>query len=82
MKDQNAQPHNLGNLAIDPDRLWDDIMETATFGATAKGGICRLTLSDEDRKVRDWFKARAEALGCRVTVDDMGNMFARMRGQP
>ena len=80
MKDQTAQPHNLGNLAIDPDRLWDDIMETATFGATAKGGICRLTLSDEDRKVRDWFKARAEALGCRVTVDDMGNMFARMEG--
>ena len=80
MKDQNAQPHNLGNLAIDPDRLWDDIMETAAFGATAKGGICRLTLSDEDRKVRDWFKARAEALGCRVTVDDMGNMFARIEG--
>ena len=80
MKDQNAQPHNLGNLAIDPDRLWDDIMETAAFGATAKGGICRLTLSDEDRKVRDWFKARAEALGCRITVDDMGNMFARMEG--
>jgi N-carbamoyl-L-amino-acid hydrolase len=80
MKDQNTQPHNLGNLAIDPSRLWDDIMETAAFGATAKGGICRLTLSEEDRKVRDWFKARAEILGCRVTVDDMGNMFARMEG--
>jgi N-carbamoyl-L-amino-acid hydrolase len=80
MKDQNAKPHNLGNLAIDPGRLWDDIMETAAFGATAKGGICRLTLSEEDRKVRDWFKARAEALGCHVTVDDMGNMFARMEG--
>lgn len=80
MKDQNAQPHNLGNLAIDPDRLWDDIMETAAYGATAKGGICRLTLSEEDRNVRDWFKARAESLGCRVTVDDMGNMFARMEG--
>ncbi len=80
MNEQTATPHTLGNLAIDPHRLWDDIMETAAFGATAKGGICRLTLSDEDRKVRDWFKARAEALGCRVTVDDMGNMFARMEG--
>ncbi len=80
MNDQSAVPHNLGNLAIDPDRLWDDIIETAAFGATAKGGICRLTLSEEDRKVRDWFKARAERLGCRVTVDDMGNMFARMDG--
>jgi N-carbamoyl-L-amino-acid hydrolase len=80
MKDQNAQPHNLGNLAIDPGRLWDGIMETAAFGATARGGICRLTLSEEDRKVRDWFRVRAETLGCAVTVDDMGNMFARMEG--
>jgi N-carbamoyl-L-amino-acid hydrolase len=80
MNSQNAQPPGLGNLAIDPARLWDDIMETAAFGATAKGGICRLTLSEEDRKVRDWFRARAEKLGCTVTVDDMGNMFARMEG--
>ncbi len=80
MKDPDATPHGLGNLAINPARLWDDIMETAAYGATAKGGICRLTLSDEDRKVRDWFKARAEHIGCRVTVDDMGNMFARMEG--
>jgi N-carbamoyl-L-amino-acid hydrolase len=80
MTDPLTHPRNLGNLAIDPGRLWDDIMETAAFGATAKGGICRLTLSEEDRKVRDWFRARAEALGCAVTVDDMGNMFARMEG--
>ena len=80
MKEQNERPHNLGNLAIDPQRLWDDLMETAAFGATAKGGICRLTLSEEDRKVRDWFRARAKTLGCTVTVDDMGNMFARMEG--
>ena len=56
-------------------------METAAIGGTAKGGICRLTLTDLDRQVRDWFKARAETLGCRVTVDDMGAMFARRRGQ-
>jgi beta-ureidopropionase / N-carbamoyl-L-amino-acid hydrolase len=82
MKDQKPKPHNLGaNLAINPERLWDDLMETAAFGATAKGGICRLTLSEEDRKVRDWFKARAEAIGCTVTIDDMGNMFARLPGE-
>ena len=55
-------------------------METAAIGATPKGGICRLTLTDLDRQVRDWFKARAEELGCRVTVDDMGAMFARRDG--
>src|SRR6478736_3218748 len=68
------------NLSIDPERLWDDLMESARIGATPKGGICRLTLSDLDRQVRDWFKARAEELGCTVTVDDMGAMFARRPG--
>ncbi len=32
-------------------------MDTAKFGGNEKGGIRRLTLSDEDRQVRDWFKA-------------------------
>jgi len=56
-------------------------METAKFGATPKGGICRLTLTDLDRQVRDWFKTRCEALGCTVTVDEVGNMFARRPGK-
>ena len=70
----------MRNLAIDAERLWGEIMETAAIGGTPKGGICRLTLTDLDRQVRDWFKARAEQLGCRVTVDDMGAMFARRDG--
>jgi N-carbamoyl-L-amino-acid hydrolase len=71
----------MRNLSIDPERLWDDLMETAEIGGTAKGGICRLTLTELDRQVRDWFKARCEALGCTVTIDDMGTMFARRAGQ-
>ena len=70
----------MRNLAIDAERLWSEIIATAAIGATPKGGIRRLTLTDLDRQVRDWFKARAEALGCRVTVDDMGAMFARRDG--
>jgi N-carbamoyl-L-amino-acid hydrolase len=70
----------MRNLAINAERLWGEIMETAAIGGTPKGGICRLTLTDFDRQVRDWFKARAEQLGCRVTVDDMGAMFARRDG--
>ena len=69
------------NLTIDPQRLWDQLMETAKFGGTAKGGIRRLTVSDEDKLVRDWFKAQCEALGCTVTVDSVGNMFARRAGK-
>ncbi len=70
----------MRNLRIDAERLWGELMETAAIGGTPKGGICRLTLTDLDRQVRDWFRARAEALGCRVTVDDMGAMFARRPG--
>src|SRR3977135_150338 len=55
-------------------------METAAIGGTRKGGICRLTLTDLDRQVRDWFKSRAEALGCHVVIDDRGAMFARRSG--
>ena len=69
------------NLAIDSRRLWDAIYETARFGGTAKGGVKRLTLSDEDKQVRDWFRAACEAIGCTVSVDDMGVMYARRPGR-
>jgi N-carbamoyl-L-amino-acid hydrolase len=71
----------LPNLAINPERLWDTLMETSKFGGTPRGGIRRLTLTDEDKKVRDWFRAECEALGCTVTVDEVGNMFARRPGR-
>src|SRR5437588_1372322 len=71
----------MQNLVIDAERLWGELLETAKIGATPKGGICRLTLTELDRQVREWFRARAEALGCAVTVDDMGAMFARRPGQ-
>ena len=71
----------MQNLQIDPQRLWDMLMETAQIGATQKGGICRLTLTDLDRQVRDWFKAQCEALGCTVSVDEVGNMFALRPGR-
>jgi len=69
------------NLQINPQRLWDSLMHTAQIGATPNGGICRLTLTDLDRQVRDWFKAQCETLGCTITVDEVGNMFARRPGK-
>jgi beta-ureidopropionase / N-carbamoyl-L-amino-acid hydrolase len=69
------------NLAIDSQRLWDALMTTAQFGGTAKGGIKRLTLSPDDKRVRDWFKAECEALGCSVAIDAVGNMFATRPGR-
>jgi len=71
----------MQNLKINAQRLWDTLMETAKFGRTVKGGINRLTLTDDDKKVRDWFRKAAEAAGCTVAIDEVGNMFARRPGR-
>jgi N-carbamoyl-L-amino-acid hydrolase len=80
-RDRQPEFSDVQNLQIDGQRLWDSLMHTAQFGATPKGGICRLTLTDLDRQVRDWFKAQCEALGCAVVVDEVGTMFARRPGK-
>ncbi|HEY8333476.1 MAG TPA: Zn-dependent hydrolase [Tardiphaga sp.] len=69
------------NLQIDSARLWGTILETAKFGGTPKGGIRRLTLTAEDKQVRDWFRAACEAAGCEVHIDALGSMFALRRGR-
>lgn len=69
------------NIRIDGARLWDSLMELARIGATEKGGVCRLALTDLDRQARDLFRSWCEAAGCTVTVDKMGNMFARRPGK-
>jgi N-carbamoyl-L-amino-acid hydrolase len=70
-----------GNLRIDGDRLWDTIIETAVIGGTEKGGVRRLTLTDLDRQVRDWFVAKCEDAGCSISIDSMGNIAARRPGR-
>jgi N-carbamoyl-L-amino-acid hydrolase len=71
----------IPNLKIDSERLWDMLTTTAEFGGTPRGGVCRLTLTDDDKRVRDWFVAETTALGCTVTVDEVGNLFARRPGK-
>ncbi len=71
----------IPNLKIDSERLWSMLTETAKFGGTAKGGVKRLTLTAEDKQVRDWFVAEMTALGCTITVDEVGNLFARRPGK-
>lgn len=39
-------------------------------------GMSRLSLSDTDKQARDWFAETTESLGCKVSVDAMGNQFA------
>jgi N-carbamoyl-L-amino-acid hydrolase len=68
------------NRRVDGERLWASLMEMARIGATPKGGVNRLALTDLDRESRHLFQKWAEAAGCSVTVDRMGSMFARREG--
>jgi acetylornithine deacetylase/succinyl-diaminopimelate desuccinylase-like protein len=43
--------------------------------------MSRLALSDADKHARDWFAETTKQLGCRVTVDAMGNTFAIRPGR-
>ncbi|KAI9737090.1 MAG: hypothetical protein M1834_000680 [Cirrosporium novae-zelandiae] len=42
--------------------------------------MARLSLSEADAKVRKWFIQETESLDCAVTVDQMGNIFAKRPG--
>lgn len=69
-----------GNLRVDGARLWDSLMQMARIGATPKGGVNRLTLTDLDRESRDLFVAWCREAGCTIGVDCMGSIFARRKG--
>jgi N-carbamoyl-L-amino-acid hydrolase len=67
-------------LEIDPARLWQSLMDLAQIGATDKGGVRRLTLTDTDRRGRDQFVAWCKDAGMTVEVDAIGNIFGRRAG--
>ena len=67
---------SVKNLRIDPDRLWDSLMEMAKIGPGIAGGNNRQTLTDEDAEGRALFQTWCEKAGMEMGVDTMGNMFA------
>ncbi|HTV46566.1 MAG TPA: Zn-dependent hydrolase [Stellaceae bacterium] len=71
----------MRNLQVDGERLWASLMELARIGATAKGGVCRLAGSDLDAEARRLFIRWCEEAGCAVTIDGIGNIFARRAGR-
>jgi N-carbamoyl-L-amino-acid hydrolase len=66
---------------VDGARLWATLMEMAKIGATERGGVRRLALDDADRRARDLFVRWCAEAGCAVSVDRMGNIFARRPGR-
>src|SRR5258708_7592259 len=72
---------DIAQLRVNGSRLWDSLMELAQIGATPKGGVCRLTLTDLDRQGRDLVTRWARDAGMTVTIDKIGNGFMRRPGR-
>ena len=70
----------MNDLRINGNRLWDALMELAQIGATPKGGVKRLALTDLDRQGRDLVVRWATDAGLAITVDQIGNVFMRREG--
>ncbi|MDO9597307.1 MAG: M20/M25/M40 family metallo-hydrolase, partial [Azoarcus sp.] len=76
----NDRIQSTAALAIDGGRLWQSLMDLAQLGATARGGVCRLALTELDRQARDLFADWCRAEGCAIRIDRIGNIFARRAG--
>ena len=68
-------------LKINAERLWQSLMDMAQVGATAKGGVRRLALSAEDAAGRALFETWCREAGLALSVDRVGNLFARRAGR-
>ena len=71
----------MNHLRINGQRLMQSITELAQIGATAKGGVKRLTLTDLDRQGRDLVVSWGKQAGLAITVDQIGNVFMRRPGK-
>lgn len=75
-------------LRANKDRLANDLHHSCQWGPGVRWGdgptdtgMQRLSLSEDDKKVRNWFIATTKALGCEITVDEMGNIYAVKPGK-
>jgi beta-ureidopropionase / N-carbamoyl-L-amino-acid hydrolase len=75
-----GKPGTHAALRINRERLWNSLEHFALIGGTARGGCNRQALTDADRQGRDTFSEWARQAGCAVTVDAIGNLYARRRG--
>ncbi|MBK5501764.1 Zn-dependent hydrolase [Peribacillus sp. TH14] len=67
-------------LLINGERLSKTLEKFADFGRTVNNGVTRLSLTEEDRLVRDYFCSCCEELGMTIKVDDLGNIYATLAG--
>jgi len=66
--------------AVDGERLWQNLMHLAEFGARPDGGVERHALSGADIAARTWLIGEAERRGFSASVDDIANLWIRRKG--
>ena len=71
----------IAELRIDADRFWQTVQRSAEIGIGRPGGLARVALTDADKQMRDEFCAWCVAAGLAITVDQVGNIFARRSGR-
>ena len=69
------------SLRVDGARLWQSLMQLAEIGATPKGGVCRLALTDLDRQGRDLVVGWLRGAGASIEIDGAGNIIATRPGR-
>ena len=67
-------------MRINRKRLEESMEALGRIGATAKGGLHRVALTDDDRRGRDLLVRWMREAGLTVTVDQMGNIFGQRPG--
>ena len=76
----SADPSSLSNHRIDIGRLMARIEELGRIGALEGGGVCRLALTDEDRRGRDRVVRWMRDLGLEISIDRIGNVIGLRPG--
>lgn len=67
-------------LRIDFSRFKERMNQFGKIGALPGGGVCRLSLSEEDKQARDLLKQWAQNLQLVLEIDEVGNMFIGRQG--
>jgi N-carbamoyl-L-amino-acid hydrolase len=80
-KTLSASSVTPASIRVDGVRLWQSLMDLAQIGATPKGGVCRLALTDLDRQGRDLVVRWLRDAGATIEIDGAGNIFAVRRGR-
>src|SRR6476660_5408071 len=78
---RNPAMSQTNTLEVDGERLWMTLERSAQIGRFRDTGLQRLTLSREDKEMRDLYVSWVRDAGCAIEIDGVGNIFARRPGR-